>query len=210
MTSRCWALGLLMCVSCGALAQQSAPAPPVLSHRPSPNLESQGKMKIDVVVTDASGQPVAGLTEQDFALLDNKKHRPILSFRAVDGTRGDGTRDDPPVEVILLLDVTNTPLAIVDHERDQIEQFLRRNGGLLAQPTSLMIFDDQGVKRQPTRDGNQVADELKKVESTEQSVLLTEQTEPERVTMSLNALERITEAANTKPGRTLLIWIGPG
>ena len=55
MTSRCWALGLLMCVSCGALAQQSAPAPPVLSHRPSPNLESQGKMKIDVVVTADSG-----------------------------------------------------------------------------------------------------------------------------------------------------------
>ncbi len=80
------------------------------------------------------------------------------------------------------------------------------------QPTSLMIFNDQGVKGlpRPTRDGNQLADELMKAETTAHSVLLTQQTEPERVTMSLNALERISEAANTKAGRTLLIWIGQG
>jgi VWFA-related protein len=196
-----------------AAQQESSGSHPELSHRPAPNPEApQGEMKIDVVVTDEAGQPVGGLTQKDFTLFDNKKPRPILSFRAVDGSTGDGTRNDPPVEVILLLDVTNTPLDVVGHERGQIERFLRSNGGRLMQPTSLMIFNDQGVKGlpRPTRDGNQLADELTKAETTAHSVLLTEQTEPERVTMSLNALERISEAANTKAGRTLLIWIGPG
>jgi VWFA-related protein len=209
-------------MTCSGVAEQNAPSAAQqepsrshaeLSRRPAPNPEApQGEMKIDVVVTDQAGQPVGGLTQKDFTVFDNKKPRPILSFRAIDGSTGDGTRSDPPVEVILLVDVTNTPLDVVGHERGQIEQFLRRNGGRLMQPTSLMIFNDQGVKGlpQPTRDGNQLADELTKAETTAHSVLLTEQTEPERVTMSLNALERISEAANTKAGRTLLIWIGPG
>jgi VWFA-related protein len=168
-------------------------------------------MKIDVVVIDEAGQPVGGLTQQDFTLLDNKKPQPILSFRAVNGAVGEGIAD-PPVEVILLVDVTNTPVEVVGYEREQIEQFLKRNGGRLMQPTSLMIFDDQGVKGlpQPTRDGNQLADELKKAEATTHSVPLTVQTESDRMTMSLNALGRITETAKTKTGRAMLIWVGAG
>jgi VWFA-related protein len=120
-------------------------------------------------------------------------------------------KGDPPVEVVLLLDITNTPLAVVGNERNQIESFLRRNGGRLTQPTSLMIFDDRGVKGQPqpTKDGNRLADELNKADSTMHSMLLTEQTEPNRTTLSLNALQQITDAEN-KSGRTILIWIGHG
>ncbi len=120
----------------------------------------EGKIKLDVLVTDASGHPVTGLRQENFTLLDNKKPRPILSFRAVDGTavrsREEREPGEPPVEVVLLVDVTNTPLRVVGHERNQIESFLRRNGGRLTQPTSLMIFDDRGVKGlpQPTKDGN--------------------------------------------------------
>jgi VWFA-related protein len=114
--------------------------------------------------------------------------------------------------VVLLVDVTNTPLRVVGHERDQIEGFLRRNGGRLVQPTSLMIFDDRGVKGlpQPTKDGNRLADELNKAESTMHSTLLTEQTEADRTTLSLNSLQLVTEAENKRAGRTILIWIGEG
>jgi VWFA-related protein len=75
-----------------------------------------------------------------------------------------------------------------------------------------MIFDDRGVKGllQPTTDGNRLADELNKAEATAHSILLTTQTESDRVTLSLNALERITEAADKRAGRTILIWIGDG
>ncbi len=168
-------------------------------------------MKLDVVVTDASGHPVTGLQQENFTLLDNKKPQPIRSFRPVDGSVGAGP-GDPPVEVILLVDVTNTPLRVVGHERNQIEEFLQRNGGRLTQPTSLMIFDDRGVKGlpEPTTDGNRLAGELNKAEATMHSMLLTEQTEPDRTTLSLNALERIAEAAEKRAGRTILIWIGDG
>ena len=217
-----WASVILLCASMPLAAQQPAAPPgpdqqapdrehPSLSHRPPPAAGSpEGKIKLDVLVTDEAGRPVAGLEQKDFTLLDNKKPRPILSFRAVDGALGAG-KGDPPVEVVLLLDITNTPLAVVGNERNQIESFLRRNGGRLTQPTSLMIFDDRGVKGQPqpTKDGNRLADELNKADSTMHSMLLTEQTEPNRTTLSLNALQQITDAEN-KSGRTILIWIGYG
>ncbi|HEX4581456.1 MAG TPA: VWA domain-containing protein [Acidobacteriaceae bacterium] len=195
-------------------AQQSPPDHPALSHHPAPapGSEAEGKIKLDVVVTDDAGRPVAGLEEKDFTLLDNEKPRPILSFHGVDGTVGAGRRE-PPVEVVLLVDVANTDLRVVGNERYQIESFLRRDGGRLAQPTSLMVFDDRGVKGlpQPTKDGNRLADELNKAESTTtHSILLTTQTEPIRMTLSLNALQRIIEAENQKAGRKILIWIGDG
>lgn len=207
-------VALILLPASTAFAQptaQTAEHAPARSHRPPSPPQTEGKMKIDVV-TDAAGQPVAGLTQKDFTLLDNKKSRPILSFSAVDGTTGDGTRNDPPVEVILVVDVTNTLAEVVGWERDQIEPFLRRNGGRLSQPTSVMIFDNQGVKGlpQPTRDGNQLADVLRAAQATTHLVPQTTQTEPDRMTMSLNAVERITEAANTKAGRTKLIWAGDG
>ncbi len=180
-------------------------------HRPAPGSEIEGKIKLDVVVTDEAGQPVAGLERKDFTLLDNKKARPILSFRAVDGTVGAG-RGEPPVQVILLVDVANTSLRVVGNERYQIENFLRRNSGKLTQPTSLMVFDDRGVNGLPqrTKDGNRLADELNKAESTMHSILLTEQTEPDRTTLSLNALQDIIDTENQRAGRTILIWIGDG
>lgn len=158
---------LLLCLACTGAAQQTAPpaAPqdqnrPGLTHRPAPHQEaSQGKVKIDVLVTDTAGHPVAGLTQQDFTLLDNQKPQPILSFRAVDGSTGDGTLSEPPVEVILLIDEANNRLTNVAYERYQIDRFLRQNGGHLAQPVTLMIFTDRGVQTQPqpTRDGNALA-----------------------------------------------------
>jgi VWFA-related protein len=185
---------------------------PTLSHRPSPPAgPPEGKIKLDVVVTDDAGRAVAGLEQKDFTLLDNKKPRPILSFQPVNGLTRAG-QSDPPVQVILLIDAANTSLRVVANERYQIESFLRRNGGRLAQPTSLMIFDDHGVRDegQPTMDGNLLADELSRAESNMHSIPLTTQSEPDRVTLSLNALQRVIEAEDKRPGRTILIWIGEG
>jgi VWFA-related protein len=96
-------------------------------------------MTLDVVVTDKSGKPVSGLEQKDFTLLDNKQPRKIVSFQAVDG--GTATAD-PPVEVILLVDSVNTEFTNVAIERKEIEKFLLRNGGALAQPVSMVFFSD--------------------------------------------------------------------
>jgi hypothetical protein len=133
----------------GHVQSQQGPdqAHPELSRRTPPHPGApEGRIKLDVLVTDSTGRPVAGLQQQDFTLFDNKKPQPILSFRAVDGSTGNGTVDDPPVEVILLIDATNNSLTRVAYERTEMERFLRQNGGHLVQPLSLMIFSEHGVK----------------------------------------------------------------
>jgi len=187
---------------------------PALSHRPPPNTAApQGAIKLDVVVTDGAGQGVAGLQQQDFTLLDNKKPQPILSFRAVDGSTGNGTAADPPVEVILLIDATNNSLTRVAYERTDIERFLRQNGGHLVQPVSLMIFSEQGVKvqPQPSTDGNQLAQVLDKSGATMHVIQRSGGYDAiERVELSLKTLRSIVAVEASKPGRKMLIWIGPG
>jgi VWFA-related protein len=209
MRAVCWASFLLFCIACTGVAQQGGPPhEPSLSHRPPPG-PLEDRIKLDVVVTDDAGQPVAGLEQKDFTLLDNKKPQPILSFRAVDGLMGGG-KGEPPVEVILLIDVTNTSLRVVGYERSQIENFLRRNGGKLIHPTSVMIFNEQGVKGQlqPTMDGDRLADDLNKAETNVHTVPFTIEHDPDRLTMSLKALQLIIQAEAKRPGRTILIWIG--
>jgi VWFA-related protein len=227
IASRC-ALALTLCFACTAVAQQSTrPAAqqdnshPELSHRPAPNPEApQGRIGLDVLVTDASGHPVAGLKQQDFALLDNKKPQPILSFRAVDGTAGYGaapaavgTGSEPPVEVILLVDAANNLLHNVAYERYQIDRFLTQNGGHLSQPVSLMLFTDQGVQAQPqpTMDGNAVAKAFDKAGASIHTIPVTGGYNAiERMQLSLKTLRMIAAVEAGKPGRKLLIWIGPG
>jgi VWFA-related protein len=220
-----WASAILVCASLPMTAQQAAapPAPnqaapdrahPALSRRTPPNPGApEGQIKLDVLVTDAAGRPVAGLEQQDFTLLDNKKLQPILFFRVVDGSTGQGTTAEPPVEVILLIDATNNSLTNVAYERSQIEKFLRQNGGHLAQPSTLMIFSERGVKvgPQPSSDGNLLAQELDKSGATMHVVQRSGGYDAiERVDLSLKTLRSIAAVEAPKPGRKMLIWIGPG
>ena len=217
-----WALLLLFCFAYVGIAQQTAlPEPqapnqegPALSHRPPPSVAApQGAIKLDVMVTDGAGQPVAGLQQQDFTLLDNRKPQPILSFRAVDGTTGDGTAADPPVEVILLIDMANNLLHNIAYERYQIDKFLKQNGGRLVQPVTVMVLSDQGVQAQPqpSRDGNGVADGLDRIETSIHTIPVSGGYDAiERMQLSLKALRQIVEVEGQRPGRKLLIWIGPG
>src|ERR1700727_2889448 len=63
------------------------------------------QITLDVVVTDKSGKPQAGLQQQNFTLLDNKIPQKIQSFQAVDEP---ATKAVPPVEVVLVIDTVNT------------------------------------------------------------------------------------------------------
>jgi VWFA-related protein len=221
-----WALFLLLsATSVGIPQQSSVPAPadsvqspqptdqdhPALSHRPSPS-PAQGQIKLDVLVTDAAGRPVAGLQQGDFTLLDDKKPQPILFFRGADGSIGQGAAE-PPVEVILLIDATNNSIRNVAFERDQIAKFLRQNGGRLAQPLTLMIFSERGVQvgPRPSTDGSLVAQELDKSGATMHTVQRSGGYDAiERVELSLKTLRSIVAVEAPKPGRKMLIWIGPG
>jgi VWFA-related protein len=125
-------------------AQQVAPLVP----------PGSGRIYLDVVVTAKSGPPVAGLSQQDFTLLDNKAPQAIASFQALGG------RD--PVDVILVIDAVNTGFQNIGYARDQIDRFLRIDGGHLAHPAALAFVTDTGTEMQDgfSSDGNELVASL--------------------------------------------------
>jgi VWFA-related protein len=172
---------------------------------------ANGVITLDVVVTDKSGQPVAGLQAQDFRLLDNEELRDIFSVYAADEVSAKG---DAPVEAILVVDRVNSSFKSIADTRVELVKYLRQNGGHLALPTSFIFLSDTGteIQNEPTRDGNALIAEL---DQHSTSLRLPRGTQLFKTAggwrhLSLIALDRITAAVGKRPGRKLLIWISPG
>lgn len=170
------------------------------------------RISLDVMVTDKAGKAVGELEPFDLTLLDNNQPRKILSFRRTDGSTG--SRIDPPVEVILVIDAVNLPYQAVTLQRLEVEKFLRLNNGLLAFPTSVFLYSSQGllVQPAPSKDGNALAKVLDKATGTVRArdssggvYGLAEQFQD-----SFKTMQGIVENEARKPGRKVLIWVGPG
>jgi hypothetical protein len=71
--------------------------------------------------------PVSGLKLKDFHLLDNGQPQKIVSFRGFDEF---GTKPNPPVEVILVIDTLEMPPTLVSRERISVEAFLRERAAI--------------------------------------------------------------------------------
>ena len=160
----------LLCLSTGAFARQhggvgTLPPPPTTA---SPD----SHITLDVVVNDKSGKPVAGLTQQDFTVLDNKQPQRILSFEAM----GQKTQADSGAEIVLVVDAVNTAFNRVAYERDQVKKFLLQDGGKLAWPVSLDFFTDTGLDIQQTSssDGNAQVEYLNQHETGLRSIRRTQ------------------------------------
>jgi VWFA-related protein len=204
----------------GSAAPQapSTPPDPVLLKRPSPApaaaasaVTGEGRIHLDVVVADAAGKTVPGLGPWDFKVLDGSQPRKILTFRSFDGVR---VLPDPPVEVILLLDTVNLPFSQVAFVREQVKRFLLENGGHLSQPVSLFLLSDAGLRVQPkpSTDGNALVSVLDQLKGSVRTVggAAGGEGSLERFQISIRKLEDIAENEATRPGRKLLLWIGPG
>ena len=180
---------------------------------------AQGLINLDVVVTDTSGKTIPGLGPGDFTLLDNQQPQKILSFHAFDGI---SAKPDPPVAVILFIDTVKMPFDLAAFEREEVERFLRRNGGYLAQPVSVFGLSDIGfwTLAQPSGDGNALAAEIAsdRLVFIRRRQLLGNGTgefvdsgrEDPAGLKALKALGDIATAERRKPGRKLLVWVGPG
>lgn len=190
-------LSFILCFSTSGLAQQTPQPPPA----------SDGRIHLDVVVTPRSGPPVSGLEQKDFTVLDNKLPQAITSFQAFSGPAA-------PVEVILLIDAVNIGFQTVAYERNEIDRFLRANGGHLAHPMTLAIFTDGGVRLQGTfsNDGNALATML-----DQQTVALRAISRSagfygavDRFDLSMRALGQLAGFEKAHPGRKMVLWISPG
>ena len=166
---------------------------------------------LDVVVTDKSGAPVAGLEPGEFKLLDNKQPQSLVSVRFVNGMTAEA---DPPVEAIVLVDAINATFLPVANERQWLANLFKENDGELALPTSLILLTDRGMRIQnhPSRDGKVLMQFLDSNTTGLRSIVRSEGREGalEREQASLDALGYLVLQAARKPGRKLLIWVIPG
>lgn len=163
-------------------------------------------IRIAVAVDSKSGQPVTGLTEHDFTVLENKTTRPIKSFKLV----SDGKE---PIHVILLLDAVNMPYQALSYTRQSMEKYLRSNEGKLADPTTIAILTDQGAQilNGFSTDGNALSDTLhgqqiglREINRTSEWGWL------DRFNISLTAFHQLASFSSGFAGRKVLIWISPG
>lgn len=201
-----------------AAAQSDSPAPqaPALNPRPAyapgpAPTSAEGRIHLDVVVTDKSGKAVSGLELQDFTLKDNNLPAKILSFHAIDAALEKASH---PAEVIVLLDAVNLGFLAVARARDQIAEFLRQNGGHLAQPVSVFVFTNDGVKvlLQPSMDGNALAAQLDQADPGLRVIGRAAGANGaiERFELSLKWIAAVAKTEAKRPGRKLLIWTGSG
>jgi VWFA-related protein len=165
-----------------------------------------GPVYLDVVVTPKSGVPVTGLRQQDFTLIDNKLSQTIKSFQALGGSQG-------PIDVLLVVDAVNIDYEKVAYVREQIEKFLRANGGHLTQPTSLAFFTDNGTQIQEgfSSDGNALSAAMDQYNVGLRTIRRTsEYGGADRFNLSIEALRELAGREASRPGRKIILWVSPG
>lgn len=214
-----FSVAILCSQSFTGFAQQTPTKPvtqPTLATRPAavPALqpsEADHHILLDVVVTDKAGNPVPGLQEPDFAILDDKQPQRIASFHAAEPT-GDVT--DPALQAVFIVDAVNMSLRGLQYGAPQLQKFLRQDGGRLLMPTSLVLFADPSSQVQPvpSRDGNALAASLDSSQLGSRAMTRSQgfYGAAERVQISLRTLENLARYEATQPGRKLLIWLSSG
>jgi VWFA-related protein len=192
-----------------------------LTHRkeiPSEAVSVEGLIRLDTTVTDEVGKAVAGLRREDFNLLDDGQPQKIIAFRASAGSFDDS------LSVIILLDTLNMPSDLAVLERQQAAHLLLEHSGRLAQPVTIYSLEDSGffLTAKSSTDGKELSAEVTadnkaaayfvplrerwqfKAASVESSF------ESFPALAGLRALGTIATTEASRPGRKVVLWIGPG
>ena len=202
-----WCLAVVFC-GASALAQKPLDLPPVTT---TPPASTSGPIALDVVVTDKGGNPIRGLTQADFTLLDNKQPAAIRSFAAHEA--GATAEKSDSEAIILLIDDVNGNFNDVSTVRTQIENYLRATGGHLAVPVGIFMLTDTGLTQLTpiSSDGTALANILHGKEGSLHNIPRAAgfYGAEERMQISLNAMEGLEKYLGGATGRKLVVWIGP-
>lgn len=198
---------IFLCCGASALGQKPLDVPPVAT---APTAPASGPITLDVVVTDKGGNPIHGLTQADFTLLDDKQPATIRSFAAHEIS----SEPKDSEAVILLMDDMNADFSIVSTERTQIENYLRSHGGHLAVPVGIFMLTDTGMSQvvPVSSDGNAMASVLHEKSGELHDIPRSAgfYGAEERLELSLKAMGMLGNYLGQVAGRKLVVWIGPG
>jgi VWFA-related protein len=174
--------------------------------------ERKGLFTIDVVMTDATGDPVSDLALRDFTLLDNGQPARIRTLHNSLGVP----------ELIFVLDTVNLSPQQLTRTESAIVHFLRRNNSRLDSPCFLYRLTRDGLfsSSKPTRDGNLLAKEVEQHKSPRTVWRSGRNNEPSPLglwegrsqpnPLSLRALGSIAIDQREVRGRKVLLWISAG
>jgi hypothetical protein len=136
---------------------------PVLTHDTQPTVtptseEREGLIHLDVAAGDLKGTFSADLTAPNLTLLQDGTPTKILSFHSSQS----GDKDADLTEVCLVLDEVDLSSTQFDLVKTEAIEFLRSNGGMLAQPVSILWVRNDGVYSSafPTTDGFILAQDI--------------------------------------------------
>jgi VWFA-related protein len=177
-------------------AQQAASQPP----------SSPGSIRLNVVVSHKNGPPVGGLEQEDFTVIDNKHTQPITSFRVVSGR-------DSEARVIIVLDAVNIDYEHVAYAREEIEKYLRAEGGQLTHPTAFGLLTDNGMslQEQYSTDGNSIATAVEANVTGLRTIRRTSQYGGfDRYNISIAGLRELIQREVSTPDRKIVLFVSPG
>lgn len=220
LTQLAFGLGQVGNTQSNTFAPPSNQQPELRREDPSEAVSVEGLIRLDVVVMDPAGKAVTGLERTDFKVIENGSARTTVAFRAA-SQAPEGSGD--ALSVILLLDTVDQPANVADRERQQAADFLRRNAGKLEQPVTIYSLEPAGffLIAGSSKDGEMLATRVLADQKAETYFTPREKfkrRDPEGdeafdtfpVLKGLKALATISTQEVSRPGRKLLVWIGPG
>jgi VWFA-related protein len=93
------------------------------------------------------------------------------------------------------------------------QKFLKEHEGVLAHPTAIAVFTDDGLQlpKAFSANGMELSDDLDhRTIGLHKITLLNEFSDGDRLTISIRALRQLTQFTSRLPGRKLILWISPG
>jgi VWFA-related protein len=204
---------------------QTAPAE-ARTQQPSYTLSLKTQLvTLDVVVNDKNGQPVRGLTRNDFVIYEDKVAQPIVSFEVTEPkpeagrapiqihstAELDRLEPDAPVSIVVLDELT-TRFEDQYFARYSLEKYLGKQGETLDEPLMLIARNYRGsqVLLDYSTSKKEVLSALNR-HLASNDFRATDPTAPdEKIIAEFLSLVEIAKATQGHPGHKSLIWIGRG
>jgi VWFA-related protein len=180
---------------------------------------------LDVVVNDKNGEPVRGLTRDDFTIYEDKVAQPIVSFEA---TEPRPVSNRPPVQIhstaeldrlepdapvsIVVLDELTTRFEDQYFARYSLEKYLGKQGEILDQPLMLIARNYRGsqVLLDYTTSRKEVLSALNRHLAVNDFRAADPSDPDEKIIAEFTSLIEIAKATEGHAGHKSLIWIGRG
>ena len=169
-----------------------------------------GHLLLDVSVMNAQGQPVTGLNPLDFLVTEDGALQKVIAMQQ----GGLKTESATPAQMVIVLDAVNCTFEKMQLERQDVAEFLRRNGGKLVVPTRVVMLNDTKMLEWPTAttDGNALAKYIEQTPNPVHSLRFQAgyYGELDRAMWSMDQMYKLAHEEAAVPGRKLMVWISHG